>query len=339
MGDDVLRMAGCFAAVAAAAVPVGLAGWRLARRPLRPPVRPWRVPVTGIEVFGGFFVVSLVIPAVATLVVGAGPGSLAGGGSEASRAAVIVRAAVLALPFQLGLAFLTARATAPGRSVWVGRRAIPARVAVGVLVWAVLTPTVLLTHYGVGLLFRELGWGVGEHPLTEVEPDGPLLERVLFALSAGVAAPAVEELLFRGLLLGYLIGGRSLVPRFGARRAASGRGVWAVLAIGVAMAALTSGGGPVLERGAVLFAAGLAGGWLVVREVFPRKRRTVGAVYASAALFAAVHSAVWPSPVPLFVLGLGLGWLAVRTRGVVAPIVVHGLFNAVSVLFVLRGGS
>ena len=33
-----------------------------------------------------------------------------------------------------------------------------------------------------------------------------------------------------------------------------------------------------------------------------------------------------------------LGWLAVRTNGVLVPVVVHGLFNAVSVVYVLRGG-
>jgi membrane protease YdiL (CAAX protease family) len=66
-----------------------------------------------------------------------------------------------------------------------------------------------------------------------------------------------------------------------------------------------------------------------------RKRRTAGAVYASAALFAAVHSSVWPSPVPLFALGLGLGYLAVRTRGILVPVIVHGLFNAVSAVYVL----
>jgi len=52
-----------------------------------------------------------------------------------------------------------------------------------------------------------------------------------------------------------------------------------------------------------------------------------------------VHSSVWPSPIPLFVLGLGLGWLAMRTRGVFVPVIVHGLFNAVSAVFVLRGAG
>jgi membrane protease YdiL (CAAX protease family) len=42
------------------------------------------------------------------------------------------------------------------------------------------------------------------------------------------------------------------------------------------------------------------------------------------------HVAVWPSPIPLFVLGLGLGVLAEGTRSLVGPIVVHSAFNAVS---------
>ena len=161
--------------------------------------------------------------------------------------------------------------------------------------------------------------------------DAPPLERVLFALQAAVAAPVVEELLFRGVLLGWLFGGR---PAFGpAARAAADRRPWWPLGIGLLFVAATARG----EGGPVLFAAGLLGGWVILRIVLRRKRRAAGAVYASAALFAEVHSAVWPSPVPLFVLGLGLGWLAVRTRGVLAPAVVHGLFNLVSVLFVLRG--
>ncbi|MBX9580524.1 MAG: CPBP family intramembrane metalloprotease, partial [Gemmataceae bacterium] len=101
------------------------------------------------------------------------------------------------------------------------------------------------------------------------------------------------------------------------------------------VAALTGG----RSVGPAAFALVLPAGWAALRQVVRRKRRTVGAVYASAALFAEVHSAVWPSPIPLFVLGLGLGWLAVRTRGVLAPAVVHGLFNLVSVLYVLRGGA
>jgi hypothetical protein len=75
----------------------------------------------------------------------------------------------------------------------------------------------------------------------------------------------------------------------------------------------------------------------VIRPRFPV--RTARAVFAVSALFAAAHSAVWPTPVPLFVLGLGLGYLAARSGGVTASTVAHGLFNAVSFVYLLRGAA
>ena len=52
--------------------------------------------------------------------------------------------------------------------------------------------------------------------------------------------------------------------------------------------------------------------------------------------------AVWPTPIPLFALGLSLGYLAYRTQSLVAPVVLHGLFNAVAglaILYVYLGGT
>ena len=57
--------------------------------------------------------------------------------------------------------------------------------------------------------------------------------------------------------------------------------------------------------------------------------------YGTAVLFAAVHSGVWPSPIPLLPLALALGWLAYRTQSLTAPFVLHGLFNAVTALALL----
>jgi membrane protease YdiL (CAAX protease family) len=54
------------------------------------------------------------------------------------------------------------------------------------------------------------------------------------------------------------------------------------------------------------------------------------ALLGSAMLFAVVHSAAWPSPIPLFLLGLALGWLAQRTQSLLGPIVMHACFNAVA---------
>jgi membrane protease YdiL (CAAX protease family) len=61
------------------------------------------------------------------------------------------------------------------------------------------------------------------------------------------------------------------------------------------------------------------------------------AIFAASLLFACVHTSVWPTPVPLFVLAIGLGVLAHRTRSLVGPIVLHGLFNAVSCVKLLMG--
>ena len=36
---------------------------------------------------------------------------------------------------------------------------------------------------------------------------------------------------------------------------------------------------------------------------------------------------------PLTVMGIGLGWLAYRSQSLVGPMVVHGLFNAVTMIF------
>jgi membrane protease YdiL (CAAX protease family) len=98
---------------------------------------------------------------------------------------------------------------------------------------------------------------------------------------------------------------------------------------------------PALESkslAALVFTALLAVGLGVVWRFTRTGARRVRAVYATAALFAMMHASVWPNPVPLFLLALALGWLAVRTNGILVPAIVHGLFNAVSGVMVLRGG-
>ncbi len=192
--------------------------------------------------------------------------------------------------------------------------------------WVVIAPAVLVVHAGVNAAFTVLGFAAEEHPLTKIGADRPVADRAMFVLQAALVAPLLEELLFRGALLGWLVGGKG--------RPAEQR-VWATLAVAVAVAAVTRVENPASPAA---FALVLAGGWALLRTR-TRKRRMLGGVYASAALFAAIHSSVWPTPIPLFGLGLGLGWVAVRTNGVLAPAVVHGLFNAVSVLFVLSGGA
>jgi membrane protease YdiL (CAAX protease family) len=309
------------AIVAVIAIPVGLIGFVLARRlsvPLLPAIKPWRVPWGGFEVALAFLLIAILVPE--TVIRYAGLSRLAG--------------VVVALPVQLALFVLACRGLYPRwnptrewrRSSW------PGLVAVAVVAWAILTPLVLFVNGGVNLIFDALGRTPDEHPLTKIIVTTPM-EQVLFLVQACLAAPLIEEILFRGILLSWLIGGRErkaggiesppLVPP--ASRA------WFVLGI-AGLYSATAG-----HLGPIVFAGVLTGGYALLRITVRRGARHLSGVYASAALFAVVHSAIWPSPIPLFFLGLGLGWLAVRTRGVLVPTIVHGLFNAVSAIFVLRG--
>ena len=323
------QMAEAGAIVAAVALPAGLACRLAARRPLLPPVKPWRVPWTGVELFGTFVLVAVLIP---MLFARAGVDPLAVG--------------LAALPAQLAFLVVAARVLYPAWNPF--RDPQPLRpddlayvpdapragpnyaglFAVAVAAWAVLTPLVLLFHAGVLQVFTALDLTPDEHPLTQFR-DGDSSARVLFLLQACVAAPLVEEILFRGVLLPWVVGASERPKAAAPVLVAPEYRPWVVMAVAGLFAATTGKPGPAVFAG--VLAAGLVVVWVVRRG-----KRHVRAVYATAAFFALVHSGVWPSPIPLFVLALGLGFLAVRTRGVFAPFVVHGLFNAVSAVYVLR---
>ena len=81
-----------------------------------------------------------------------------------------------------------------------------------------------------------------------------------------------------------------------------------------------------------LFFRRILQGWLESRLPAPQRG---GAVLASAGLFAAAHMGQGLAPVPLFVLGIVLGWMALQTGSIVGCTLLHALFNAVSVGLVL----
>jgi membrane protease YdiL (CAAX protease family) len=365
---DAGRMAVSALTVAAVAGPVGACAWLAARKlgePLLPRPAAWRVPWAGYDVVGVMLWVLVVAPAVVVVILNAagffpavyGPGfpppaepwrdhpdagaAVAGiAAASVGHARAVETATVrglwtggFALPLQVLGAWAALRALYPGWRPSATPRTVPARVALGAVAWVSITPVVYAAHVATIAAFNALGWGMDEHPLARLGPWRPAIDRILFVFQACVAAPLGEELAFRGILLPWLLAGT--VRPMGLRQ--PGR-VWVVLGAAVALAAcanlddLVNG----RVRGAVAFAAALAAGWVAASRL-TTKARTCGAVWASAALFAALHSSVWPTPVPLFVLGLGLGWLAVRTRGILVPTLVHGLFNAVSAVFVLNG--
>jgi membrane protease YdiL (CAAX protease family) len=56
------------------------------------------------------------------------------------------------------------------------------------------------------------------------------------------------------------------------------------------------------------------------------------AIGITSLLFAAVHGAQWPAPIPLFVLSLAIGIVYARTGSLIAAICMHALFNSFSML-------
>jgi membrane protease YdiL (CAAX protease family) len=176
------------------------------------------------------------------------------------------------------LTYLTARigpdALGLGRS-----RHLAADVRAGIGLILVLLPVA----YGVMIAVAHFD-PPRAHPLQEsIQQFGAADSLWLSVVTAVLDAPAAEELLFRGVLLGWLI----TLALEGERR----RGAWAP-------------GQPAPPR--AFWVPNILSSWL----------------------FAAMHAMQWPAPIPLFLVSLGLGWLAQHTGRLVAPIVAHSAFNA-----------
>jgi membrane protease YdiL (CAAX protease family) len=238
---------------------------------------------------------------------------------------------VLSLPLQVASVPLLLRA----RPAQVGLTWLHggANLRLGFLATLVLTPVVLGIHIGVTALHQTLlHQPVEQHPLTGLWQAIRSWEWVVFVLNAAVAAPVLEELLFRGLLQPWFAG-----------RPAGGlqaTGFALLMAVAFRYNRLTQVWGEdwgkvLLELAPAIFVL-VMGAVVVLLERHCRTPVPAG-IFGTALLFAAAHSGVWPSPVPLLVLGLGLGWLAHRTGSLVAPIVVHALFNGVACVFLWLG--
>lgn len=200
---------------------------------------------------------------------------------------------------------------------WRGLRDLPRAIALGTLGFLTLGAITFGLNVLVEITFRHLGGTPDEHVLSKLGRTGDGMGGVLFMLSACVVAPVLEEFTFRGLLVPWA-GGRRYRP-------------WLLMGWSAVVIVLVTRQ-PAMP---LVFVAVLAATQLLVR--WPG-RRTGQAIWSTSALFAAVHSAVWPSPIPLFVLALGLGYLTARTRSWLPAAVAHGLFNLVSTLFVFSRG-
>jgi hypothetical protein len=336
---EAAQMATAGLLVAMVAVPVGLLARALRPQgePLLPRWKPWRVPWNGIEVLVAFFVVARFLPTLLFLtldragyyhaIYGADFPPIDAKDEEANTLRLLW-ASAFALPPQLLLLWAAIRARYPNWApALIGRGSFAGKVWLAVVAWLVLAPVVLIFNGAVNEVSKAFGTPPEAHPLTKLV-NRPALDQALFIVEACIGAPMREEMLVRGLLLAWCVGriGSAGVAPISAARP------WFVMAVAV-MIAVTNG-----NRAAIAFAASLAVGLGLLWRFKHTGARRARAVYATAAFFALLHP-TWPNPVPLFVLGLGLGWLAVRTNGVLVPVLVHGLFNTVSAVSLLRGGS
>lgn len=223
----------------------------------------------------------------------------------------------------------------PAGQIGITAQGFSANVVVGYLTWLALTPPIVILHYAISLVVP-----IEKHMFEQLASEGALpIDWIALFGSAVVMAPVVEELLFRGVLLGWLMDSPE-------------EGHVGLIVVAVICAFMFSAVGNSADTDVATHASRWAGAlhilalspgyvWLLYKR--RRAARAWGvadyrvgmfqafaSIYGSSMLFAAFHAGVWPTPIPLFFLGLSLGWVAHRTGSLVAPITVHGLFNAVA---------
>ncbi|AMV27149.1 CAAX amino terminal protease self- immunity [Gemmata sp. SH-PL17] len=342
---EVVRMATSGAFVAAAVVPVGLIA--LALRPkgeaLLPRWRAFPVPWSGFEVTAAFFVFWLVLPVVILQVLNESGFYQLVYGDDFPQADAkdldpdfkaetttlrMLWVGVLGLPLQIAILVLTRYSLYPK---WHPRTngSVAGQVALAAVAWCAITPVVLVLNWAVNTIAQNLGFPPEQHSLAKLG-GRPLRDQVLFVLEACLGAPFREEIVIRGIMLWWCVG-RMKLPNGGVSQGTAVR-PWIVMFVATAITAQSGKWQPVAL--ACVLTAGLGVLWRFTRTGARRAR----AVYVTAAFFGLIHT-VWPNPIPLFALGLALGWLAVRTNGLLVPVLVHSLFNAVSVVFVLRSAA
>jgi len=200
-------------------------------------------------------------------------------------------------------------------------------IALGALAWFPIHVIATAVHFATTAVSQEIGGPISQHPMAKLDIGQYRFGAVLFASGVCVMAPWFEEFFFRGVVLTWVL-------RAWYRP-------WILVGWSFAFSCLAIRSVSEPQFGAYGGALGFSALGAVIMGCCQRlpttyPKRTILAVVSTSLLFAAVHSSVWPSPVPLFVLGLGLGYLTARSGSIVPAIVVHALFNAVSFVYLLR---
>lgn len=278
--------------------------------------------------------------------------------TDMEKAAAAVRyfwASVVCFPFQL--LTMAAIATRRGGPNPLTPGPVAPNVVSGYLTWLLVTPAAFSVFALANIVHTWLtDRPPDRHPLTLLGEWAGNLEWTLFIVQTLCIAPVLEELVFRGLLLPWLCQKRAADPASAFVVIPTHRSALVLgLAIAVAVLFHADDAAKAAESNqwGAMFAHLIPGAFFValvpIYLMLPRYRRlhrhlrlrsphVTRGILASSALFAAFHATVWPSPVPLMVLSVGIGYLSVRTQSLVGPVVVHSMFNAVSATLLLLGG-
>lgn len=255
-------------------------------RPVIPTRSGGPVPWGGPQVFACFFLWQVATLAAASVLrARRGPDAEPNLIDAMSAVALINLAVLIVLP-----ALLSRWSKARAIDFGLARNRVGRDVMLGILTAIFCLPLVYSVQFMAILV-----WPPTAHPLQEMlfEERSPWV-MVLAFFSAVIFAPAAEELLFRGILQGWL------EKRFGVTRTA------------IAHDGITDQ--PMIE----------------LQPGLDPRVANLTALVVPAAIFALVHFGQWPAPLPLFVLAIGLGLLYRRTRSIIAPIAAHATFNGLS---------
>ncbi len=191
------------------------------------------------------------------------------------------------------------------------------------LCWATYGLLAYLVNIGVQYLYINSGWQPSIHPIAKVGIfDGA--GGWIIGLGACLVAPLFEELFFRRLLMPWAM-----------RRRVRGLWLQSFTLLFSISAYLT------IQRIEVLFVGLLLPLVQAFLFVYPEhvkrvhrllRSTTFAANWATSSVFAMLHASVWPSPIALMILSMGLGFLVVRTGRWWAAVLCHSLFNFTSLM-------
>jgi membrane protease YdiL (CAAX protease family) len=320
----------------ALALPMVVLGYFAASRGLFGPKRLRAAPWNGAHVMAAFFIYFALWIGFGSLFLLLFFGPETKSYTETAVTRCSLWASVAALPFQviLILVFLERAGSAQPYQIGLAFHRVFGNVVAGYLYWLFFMPGILLLNALLGVLYKRwFDFDSEPHIIQQLMTKGPTAADWLMAiLSAVVAAPALEELLYRGVLQKWatcrfyrsdIVMLLSLAIALWSREKGLSKTFeshsWSMLTLELQPAAF------VLAVAA--FYAGL--------RLWCQSPVAPGIV-ACSLLFSILHATFWPSPIPLFPLAIVLGYLAYRTQSLVGPIVFHALFNGVAILGLLH---